>query len=122
MFDLYRINNVRALAPSIKQIPANSALTYNVGEALVITGGKAAKATGTTAPTYICAETGTGLSEVSAYAVDGNTEYKTTVTTGTPTIGAKYTIHTDSAQITDVTTSGVAEVVAVLSDGVVVKF
>lgn len=121
MFEFYRINNVRAAAPTIKQIPANASVSYKVGDALVITSGKAAKATGTTAPTYICAETGTGKEEISAYAVDKNTEYKTTAA-GSVVVGTKYTIGADADSITTTSASGVAEVVSVAGTDVVVKF
>lgn len=121
MFELHRINNVRALAPTIKQIPADNATTYAVGDALVITSGKAAKATGATAPTYICAEKATGKTEISAYPVDKNTEYKTTAA-GAVVVGTKYTIGSDAASITTTSASGVAEVVSVAGSEVVVKF
>lgn len=123
MFEFRRMNNVGVCAPAIKQMPATAATEYKIGEALVISGGKVAKATGTSKPEYICAEEGTGKDTISCYPVDEHSEYKTTVNgDGAVTVGAKYTIHTDSAQITTTTTGGVAEVVEVLTDGVVVRF
>lgn len=123
MFDLYRVDNAAVCAPTTKQIPANSAVNYEVGDAIVITNGKAAKAGATAKPEYICAEKASGKDVISGYTVDSNTEYATTTTSETaPTVGAKYTLHTDSAQITGTTSGGVAEVVKVAGDKVVVKF
>ena len=112
MFKYVRDNGGR-YEPVIKTIPANTAVSYNVGDALIITSGKAAKATGANKPEYICATTGTGLSEIAVYLVLPGQEYKTTfAANGTSiAVGAKVTIHTDAAQITATTTDGVAEII-----------
>lgn len=127
MFNLKRVNNASVIAPSIKQIAANTSVSYAVGDALVITSGKAAKAGATAVPEYICAEKASGKDEISAYLVEPNMEFETTLSTaGTLTVGSKVTLHTDSAQVTATTTSGVAEVVSAAGsaqgDVVVVKF
>lgn len=128
MFNFKRVNNSAVGAPSIKQLVANTAVSYAVGDALNIASGKAAKVTGTTKPTYICAQKGTGLNQVSAYLVDGNQEYEVELSAaGTSLkIGDKVTIDSDSAKVTATTTSGVAEIVSIngtaVGDTVVVKF
>lgn len=111
-----RATNSAKLAPSIKQLAATSGVAYKVGDALGISSGKAVKVSGTAVPKYICAEAKTaGASdEISAYLIDHNQEYETTLQTdGTLAVGVKYTIHTDSAQVTATSTTGVAEVISV---------
>lgn len=127
MFNLKRINNATIVAPTIKQIVANTATTYKVGDALVITSGKAALCGATAKPEYICAEDAKGKAAISAYIVDSATEYETTLSTaGTVAIGAKVTLSSTSDSVTATTTSGVAEVVSVAGsaegDTVVVRF
>lgn len=124
-----KVSNAAVLAPTIKQLAATSGVAYKVGDALGISSGKAVKVSGTTAPTYICAEAKTaGASdEISAYLIEPNQEYETTLQTdGTLTVGVKYTIHSDSAQVTATSTTGVAEVISVegttAGAKVVVKF
>lgn len=68
MLKFKRLNNTEAVAPTIKQIPANTALTYAIGDPLVITEGKAAKST-KDACTYVCAEAAKGKAVISAYLV-----------------------------------------------------
>lgn len=114
MFDLHRINNSAVCAPTIKQIVANTAVTYAVGDALVITSGKAAKCGATSKPEYICAEKASGKSEISAYQVESNQEYETVLSTaGTLAIGSKVTLSDTADSVTATTTSGVAEVISV---------
>lgn len=124
-----RATNSAKLAPTIKQLAATSGVAYKVGDALGLSSGKAVKVSGTTAPTYICAEEKTAGSsdEISAYLIEHNQEYETTLQTGgTLVVGVKYTIHSDSAQVTATSTTGVAEVVSVAGsaagDKVVVRF
>jgi hypothetical protein len=118
MFKYVRDNGGR-FEPVIKTITANTGVTYADGDALVITSGKAAKCGATTKPEYICATKGSGLSEVAAYQVLEGQEYKTTFYgDGTAVaVGAKVTLHTDSAQVTGTTTSGVAEVIKKFGTG-----
>ena len=93
-------------------IPADSTITYKAGEGLVIASNKAAKATGTTAPAYICV----------GPAKDGNVPVikmsKEDVfvaalsAAGTSlNIGDKVTVDTDAIRLTATTASGVAEIV-----------
>ena len=113
MFGFRRMNN-SGVAPTIKQIVANTAVTYHVGDALVISAGKAALAGSTVKPEYIAAQAGLGLGELSAYQVNNDQEYETVLAeTGTVAVGAKVTLSSTSDSITTATTNGVAEVISV---------
>ena len=125
MFGFRRANN-SGVAPTIKQIVANTAVTYAVGDALIITSGKAALAGATDKPEYIAAQGGLGLYTLSAYQVNGDQEYETTLTgSGALTVGSKVTL-SSAKEVTTTTTSGVAEVISVAGttsgSAVVVKF
>lgn len=124
-----RVNNCGKLIPNIQQLAATSGVAYKVGDALGLSSGKAVKVTGTAVPEYICAEEKTAVTgdTISAYQVENTQEYETTLSTaGTLAVGTKYTIASDSAQVTATSTSGVAEVISVAGsaqgDKVVVKF
>jgi len=113
MFGFRRMNN-SGVAPTIKQIVANTAVTYHVGDALVITSGKAALAGSTAKPEYIAAQAGLGLDTLSAYQVNNDQEYETVLAeTGTVVVGTKVTLSSTSDSITTATTNGVAEVISV---------
>lgn len=125
MFGFRRANN-SGVAPTIKQVAANSAVTYAVGDALVLTSGKLAKAGATVKPEYISAEKASGKDVLSVYQVESNQEYETTLSTaGTLVVGTKVTL-SSASEVTATTTSGVAEVVSVAGsakgDKVVVRF
>lgn len=125
MFKFRRMNN-SGVAPTIKQIDANTAVTYNVGDALVLTSGKLAPAGATDSPEYIAAQGGLGLDTLSVYQVNGDQEYETVLAaTGTVAIGSKVTLSSANS-ITTTTTNGVAEVVSVAGtaqgSAAVVKF
>lgn len=125
MFGFRRANN-SGVAPTIKQIGANTAVTYHVGDALVITSGKAALAGATAKPEYVAAQGGLGLDTLSAYQVNSDQEYETTLAeTGAVVVGTKVTL-SSSNSITTTTTNGVAEVVSVAGtaagSAAVVKF
>lgn len=89
--------------------------SYEVGMALAFSGGKLAKATGTTKPEYIC------MSDVTAadgealpvIRVSDDVLYETELSTASASIapGAKYTIDATGGMITATTASGVAEVI-----------
>ena len=126
MFKFRRSNNNAVLAPTIKQVAANTAVTYAVGDALVITDGKLALAGSTATPEYIAVEGGLGLDTLSVYPVDGNQEYETTLTgSGTLVVGSKVTL-SSAKEVTTTTTSGVAEIISAAGtasgSAVVVKF
>lgn len=107
-----------ASVPPVETIPADSDLTYKVGEGLVITSNEAAKATGTTAPTHICvgpAKDG----EVPVIKMSKDDIYVAALSAaGTSlNVGDKVTINTDSIKLTATTTSGVAEIVGFATAG-----
>ena len=97
MFGFRRANN-SGVAPTIKRIAANTAVTYNVGDALVITSGKAALAGSTAKPEYIAAQGGLGLDTLSVYQVNGDQEYETTLAeTGAVVVGTKVTLSSSNS-------------------------
>ena len=125
MFGFRRANN-SGVAPTIKQVAANTAVTYAVGDALVITSGKLALAGATDKPEYIAAQGGLGLDTLSVYQVNGDQEYETTLTgSGTLVVGSKV-ILSSAKEVTTTTTSGVAEIISAAGtasgSAVVVKF
>lgn len=125
MFGFRRANN-SGVAPTIKQVAANTAVTYAVGDALVLTSGKLAKAGATDKPEYISAEKAEGKDVLSVYQVEPNMEWETTLSTaGTLVVGSKVTL-SSASEVTATTTSGVAEVVSVAGttsgSAVVVRF
>jgi len=125
MFKFRKMNN-SGVAPTIKQIAANTAVTYHVGDALVLTSGKAALAGATAKPEYIAAQGGLGLDTLSAYQINSDQEYETVLAeTGAVVVGTKVTL-SSSNSITTTTTNGVAEVVSVAGtaqgSAAVVKF
>ena len=127
MFGFRRSNNTGVLAPTIKQVAANTAVTYAVGDALVLTSGKLAKAGATVAPEYISAQGGLGKNVLSVYQVEPNQEWETTLSTaGELVVGSKVTLSSTADSVTATTTSGVAEVVSVAGSAsgsaVVVRF
>ena len=81
------------------------------------TGGVLEKATGTTAPTHICSAyyvaPSTGMKKIPAVPANAGQLYKTTFAADASAVteGSKVTIHTDAAQVTATTTSGVATIV-----------
>jgi hypothetical protein len=123
----YRRTNNSGVAPTIKQVAANTAVTYAVGDALVLTSGKLAKAGATVKPEYISAEKASGKDVLSVYQVESNQEYETTLSTaGELVVGTKVTLSSTADSVTATTTSGVAEVVSVAGStsgsAVVVRF
>jgi hypothetical protein len=125
MFHYKRANNTAA-CPTIKQVAANTGVSYEVGDALIVTSGKLAKAGTTDKPEYISAQKASGKDVLSVYQVESNQEYETTLSTaGTLVVGTKVTL-SSASEVTATTTSGVAEVVSVAGsakgDKVVVRF
>jgi 1-aminocyclopropane-1-carboxylate deaminase/D-cysteine desulfhydrase-like pyridoxal-dependent ACC family enzyme len=103
--------------PIIEMKPA-AAATYGVGETLKVNAstGYVEKTYGTNKPEYISAFSG-AVSAGAQIAVNpvykGQTWQTTFAADGSALkVGAKVTIHTDSAQVTATTTSGVATLVA----------
>lgn len=97
--------------------PATASLALNVGTALALSSGKLVKATGTTAPTFICMEkvasTTTGqMVHVIRVQPDTIFESELSVASSSIAIGTKYTIAADGERVTATDTSGVAEIVS----------
>ena len=113
MFAYRKSSNV-GNAPEIIQVEATNSEEYKIGEALVLSSGKATKAGATAVPEYICAEKKTAVTgdTVSCYLIEKNQEYETvTSADGTLVVGSKVTLASDGLKVTATTTSGVAEVV-----------
>lgn len=126
MFGLHKMD--KGNTPIIKVLPASTG-TFAVGEVAVLSGGYITKATGSTAPTYVVVESGTKTTAdtIAVTPIYPDQEYVTTLSTaGTLTVGTKYTIATDSAQVTATSTNGVAKVLETTGSAsgstVVVKF
>lgn len=123
MFDLRKIINGRMNVPEPDFLPTTPSEVYAEGEALVLSGGKLTKASGTSKPTHIAAKSYTAptsnTDKLPCYKVDRNMIFETPVTfSSTPvalTIGSKVTVATDGMGVTDVTTSGVVTVVDTLA-------
>jgi len=132
MFDFVKSNIYpNAAVTVLKQAKAST--TYAEGDVLNFTGGVLEKATGTTAPTHICASKyvapASGMKEIAVIPLNGGQIYKTTFAADASSVtdGSKVTIHSDAAQVTATTTSGVATIVKKLGTGasgteVLVKF
>lgn len=116
--------------PPLEYLPTTESTEYHVGDALVITSGKAALCGATATPVYISAGKITGATGVTipAYRIAKTMVFEAPLTAaGTSLgIGDKVTIGTDSNAVTATTTSGVAEIVGIngtsIGDTVLVRF
>ena len=108
---------IKPNSPITIMLQAKASTTYNIGDALNFTGGVLEKATGTTAPTHICSAyyvaPATGMKKIPVVPANAGQLYKTTFAADASAVteGSKVTIHTDAAQVTATTTSGVATIV-----------
>lgn len=116
--------------PAYLEVTANEAVVK--GELLVLSSGKLTKCSGTTKPAYVaCGAKAAGDADrvLMVNPITHADIFETTFA-ATPTslvVGSKVTIHTDGAQVTATTTSGVATIVNMLGatasgDLVAVKF
>ncbi|MBQ8830845.1 MAG: hypothetical protein IJ017_04555 [Oscillospiraceae bacterium] len=100
-----------------KKLPVG-AITTEVGMAMYLSGGKLVKATGTTAPEYICMERHKEAVADGTYIhvlpVSPGIEFETQASAALTSVkvGDKVTIATDALRITATTTDGVARVLA----------
>ena len=104
---------------------------YAMGEALVITGGKATKCGATTKPTHICSQdqAADAKESVLVYPISSTMVFETAVNAA-PTalaVGSKVTLASDGLSVTATTASGVCEIVDLrgakaAGDHVTVKF
>ena len=135
MFKLIKILNAGRNVPEPQRLPVTSGASYKIGCALVLSSGKLAHCSATTAPTYIAAQSlasGAG-STLLAYPVTPGMIFETTFSAAPTSIvaGNKLTLTVDSASnavgVTATTTSGVATVydmrgAAAAGDAVEVRF
>lgn len=125
MFKLNKIINGRMNVPEMEYLPVTASETFTEGEALILSGGKLTKASGTTKPTYIAAKSyvapATGAEKLPCFRVARDMVFTAPVTFSSTAVaivlGSKVTIDSDGLGVTDVTTSGVATVVDTLSAG-----
>lgn len=112
----FKKSNMKPEVPVIKTLPTTASTTYNIGDALVLTSGKLVKATGTTVPQYICACNYAAPAEnpedIAVYLIAPGMEWDTTFAADATAVGegSKVTIHTDAAQVTATTTSGIVTI------------
>ena len=122
MFSFYK-----GKTPIEKELPITADVTYNVGDALVYgSAGTIVKATGTTAPEFICA--GVSGDIVVGQVIEEDMEFATTLSASGASLklGNKVTINTDGDKVTATTSGGVAELVEIhntaVGGEVIVKF
>ena len=91
--------------------PATASETYTMGEVLKMSSGAVTKASGTDTPEFLCLADMTAASgdTVPAMRLTELQELETTLSAAGASlnVGDKVTIHTDGAQVTATTTSGV---------------
>ena len=110
-------SNSDGRVPPWKYLPATGSTKPDIGLALVLSGGKLAKCTGTTKPTYICmmeapAAVAAGtLIPVIEVERDMIFECKNQASLNGVNVGQAVTIHSDGLQVTATTSSGVATIV-----------
>lgn len=126
MFSLLRAD--KGNNPAIKEM-AVAAATYGIGEVLAESNGLLTKVTGTVKPAYVSCGVGTKASGdlLAVNPIYKDMEFTTTLAaSGALKVGEKVTIHSDSAQVTATTTSGVATLLEItgtaIGNKVVVKF
>ena len=90
---------IKPNSPITIMLQAKASTTYNIGDALNFTGGVLEKAT--------------GMKKIPVVPANAGQLYKTTFAADASAVteGSKVTIHTDAAQVTATTTSGVATIV-----------
>ena len=107
--------------PSAVLLPMQSGEQYTVGEALVVSDGKATKAGASVVPAYICGETATGTDNgtLTAYRVLPTQVWGGTLTADGAelAIGDKLTLAADGVDLT-ATTGGAAEIVEIVGTAV----
>jgi len=121
MFKIERMD--KPSYPAILKIPTTASETYTLGELLKMASGKLTKASGTDVPLYVSEQAyvapASGNEDLSVHRINSEHEYRTTFAAdgSSRVVGDKVTIHTDGAQITATTSSGVAEITKKLGTG-----
>lgn len=112
MFRLLKVENGRMNVPEPVFHDVTAGEAVEIGEALVLTGGKLTKCGATTKPEFIANGVKSASDEnrkLGVVRVEGNQVYEVPVT-GAPTslkVGDKVTINTDGLQVTATVTNGV---------------
>ena len=113
------------------RVPVTAGEGYSMGEALVITGGKAKKCGATAKPTHICTQdqAADAKETVLVYPISGTMVFDTVVTAAPAdlAVGSKVTLAADGLGVTATTASGVCEIVDLrgakaAGDHITVKF
>lgn len=115
-FALVKINQGRINQPEPEFLTVG-ATAVTKGEALVLSSGKLVKAGATDKPTFIAMADGGANENAPACRITPEMLWETTSTAAPATIGSKVTLHTDGAQVTNTTTSGVATIVDAFGTG-----
>lgn len=119
MFNCKKIINGRMNVPETESLPTTASEVYVEGEALVLSGGKLTKASGTTKPTHISLANYTapasGQKDLPCFRIAKNMVFEVPVTFSSEAkaivVGSKLTVAEDGLGVTDVTTGGVVTVV-----------
>lgn len=106
------------LTPPIEYLPVTAGEIIVLGEALAVEAGALTKCGATEKPAYICVGVQNNAGELPVVKVEDYMTFETTLSTApgdgvTLKMGDKLTLHTDGAQVTATTASGVAEVVTI---------
>ena len=114
--------------PPIKYLPVTASEDVVLGEALVLSAGKLTKCGATVKPAFMAVGPKNAAGEAPVIAVQDYMTFETTLQAAGSSlkIGDKVTLHTDGAQVTATTASGVAEIVSMegttVGSSVLVKF
>lgn len=120
----------RAIGNAIN-VPVTAGEDYKVGEALVISGGKATKCGAAAKPTHICSQNQTkdAAETIMCYPISSTMVFETELTAAPTSLatGSKVTLSADALGVTATTASGVAEIVdlrgaAKIGDKIAIKF
>ncbi len=117
MFRLVKILNGRTNQAEPCFLPTTASETYEVGEALTLSGGAFTKCGATTRPTHIAMEDyaapATGARPLYSYAISPAMIFECPVTTSPASlkIGQKVTLADTAAAVTATTASGVATII-----------
>ena len=107
--------------PPTEQVAVTASEAYAEGETLVLSSGKATKASGTTAPTHLAMQTKAAAASGNLYVHTIMPEYvyRTTFSADASALaeGAKVTLSSDGDSVTATTTNGVATIYRKLGSG-----
>ena len=116
--------NNRGAAVSFKYMPCDD-ITVTLGEALKVSSGHLVACGTTDKPEYIAMESKTITTDgnpLYVLIVEPTTEFETAVVASVTTIGARYKLDSYATGVQNDTTSGVAELLEVQPDRLVVRF